>query len=163
MIASPPEGSLVIASDPLVAFGEDGTYYYDESIDIWVAVAPYPDGIEVPEVVASNANRVAGGSGLDVWIYDEGFEVLPNAPVEHVDFVGWLGEDVVVWSSVDGSVAIYSEDSGNWSEHNAPMFRLPRLGASVCTANAHLHVWGGWTDREFGRVASDIGASFGES
>ena len=159
VIAGPPNESLVAVGDGLVAFASGGIFRYEPSADEWIVDALYPAGIVAPKVVASSGSRVAGGAGAVVWVYDEDFEALPDAPVEDIAYVGWLGDDIVVWSSLDGAAAIYDEDSGDWDRHDGSVFRQPRVGSSVCVDDSRLYVWGGWVDREVAYVASDSGAS----
>ena len=114
-----------------------------------------------PVAIAANATRVVGSAGSAVWVHDEDFEVLPDAPIGDIDYVGWIGGDIVVWSSQDGAAAIYDENSGDWNRYDGSNFGQPRVGSSVCADDAYLYVWGGWTDREVAYVASDSGASLG--
>lgn len=158
-VAAPPLGSFVVDSDGLVAFSSEGVHRYDTSTDRWVLDAAYPDDIHAPENISADGQRVAGGSGSDVWIFDSEFLVLPEAPVGSLDYIGWVGGDVVIWDYEDRAAAIYDNASHEWRRHDAPASIETRVGSSICATESSLLVWAGWIRRDTFFLATDSGTA----
>jgi len=102
--------------------------------------------------------RIAGGAGAQVWVFDDGFTVLPPAPVTSPDYLGWIGSDIVVWDSGERAAAVYSAASQQWTRSDAPDKIETRVGSTICNTDAALLVWAGWIKRGARRVGSDSGA-----
>ncbi|GBE25755.1 hypothetical protein BMS3Bbin02_02044 [bacterium BMS3Bbin02] len=158
LLPVPPPGSILVDSGGLIAFGLEATFRYDGVTDTWIQEQTYPSEVSTPEYVSANGGRVAGGAGSQVWLLDSDFTALPPAPVTSLDYLGWIGSNIVVWDYDDRAAAVYSAASRQWMRSDAPDEIETRVGSSVCATDAALLVWAGWIKRGPRRLGSDSGA-----
>lgn len=126
--------------------------------DSWIQDQTYPAGVTTQEYVSADGECIAGGAGAQVWVLEDGFTVLPPAPVTFPGYLGWIRLDIVVWGSDERAAAAYSAVFKQWMRSDAPDDIGTRVGSTVCATDAVLLLWAGWIKRGARRASPDSGA-----